>query len=73
MMSGGQLCIKDTATGSEGNQTDKHSHGKKRRGRKKKKEIEGGKTMGSEGGKQELEFDMVKKTRVTGRFRETVT
>lgn len=50
MMSGGQLCIKDTATGSEGNQTDKHSHGKKKEG-KKKKEIEGGKTMGSEGGK----------------------
>jgi len=40
--------------------------------REKKKEIERGKTMGSERGKQKLEFDMVK-NRVTGRFRETVT
>lgn len=69
-MSGGQLCIKDTARGSEGNQTDKQPWQKKRR--EKKKEIERGKTMGSERGKQKLEFDMVK-NRVTGRFRETVT
>jgi len=35
-MSGGQLCIKDTARGSEGNQTDKQPWQKKE-GRKKRK------------------------------------